>query len=147
MPVNFTTSGAFGRFGAAGQLSYAEPGSGAATVAGSLLFPGSGLPINSYMRAFDAQSAAAVPGFPARAQGLDFLGAPAIADVSGDGVAEVIQGGDASALHAFGQTGAQAAGFPKFHPGWIIFGPTVGDPAPRRGTLSTKGTRRPGPRR
>ena len=127
VPVNFTTSGAFGRFGAGNRLSYAEPGSGAATVAGSLLFSGSGLPINSYMRAFDAQSAASVPGFPARAQGLDFLGAPAIADVSGDGAAEVIQGGDSSALHAFGETGAQTAGFPKFHTGWVVFGPSVGD--------------------
>src|SRR5688572_21179683 len=127
VPVNFTTSGAFGRFGAGGQLSYAEPGSGVATVAGSLLFSGSGLPINSYMRAFDAQSASPVPGFPARVQGLDFLGAPAIADVSGDGEPEVIQGGDSSALHAFNQTGAQAPGFPKFHTGWVVFGPAVGD--------------------
>jgi subtilase family protein len=126
-PVNFTTSGAFGKFGAGGPLSYAEPGSGAATVATSLLLAGSGTPINSYMRAFNAASRAPLPGFPSRGQGLDFLGAPAIADVSGDGAPELLQGGDSSALHAFTSAGTQAAGFPKFHTGWEVFGPSVGD--------------------
>jgi hypothetical protein len=126
-PVNFTTSGAFGRFGAGGQLGYAEPGSGAATVATSLLLAGSGTPINSYMRAFGAASRAPLPGFPSKGQGLDFLGAPAIADVSGDGQPEILQGGDSSAMHAFTATGTQAPGFPKFHTGWEVFGPAVGD--------------------
>jgi hypothetical protein len=126
VPVNFTTSGAFGNFG--GVLAYAEPGSGAATVAGSLLLSGSGLPINSYTRAFGASSGAPLPGFPAKLQGLDFLGAPAIADVTGDGQPEVLVGGDSSALHAYAaNTGDQAAGFPKFHTGWHVFGPAVGD--------------------
>ncbi len=124
-PVNFTTSGAFGRIG--GQLVFAEPGSGAATVAGSLLLAGSGLPINSYMRAFEAESGASLPGMPAKSQGLDFLGGPTIADVSGDGEPEIIEGGDSSALHAFAAGGGQAPGFPKFQPGWIVFGPTLGD--------------------
>jgi hypothetical protein len=95
-------------------------------VAASLLLPGTGVPINSYMRAY-LPTGSPLPGYPSRAQGLDFLGAPAIADVDGDGAPEVIQGGDASALHAFDTGGVQAAGFPKFHTGWIVFGPTVGD--------------------
>jgi hypothetical protein len=126
-PVNFTTSGGFGRFGAGDQLSYAEPGSGGASVASSLLLAGSGLPINSYMRAYNAQTGAGVPGMPAKSQGLHFLGAPAIADVDGDGSPELIEGGDSSALHAFTATGDQAAGFPKFHTGWVLFSPAVGD--------------------
>ncbi|MEJ7875883.1 MAG: hypothetical protein WKF62_04415, partial [Solirubrobacterales bacterium] len=126
-PVNFTTSGAFGEFGAGGALAYAEPGSGVGTVAGSLLLPGSGLPINSYMRAFNAESGASVPGMPAKSQGLDFLGGPLIADVTGDGEAEIIEGGDSSAMHAFTSTGTQAEGFPKFHTGWILYGPATGD--------------------
>jgi hypothetical protein len=126
VPVNFTTSGAFGNFG--GGLGYAEPGSGAATVAGSLLLPGSGLPINSYARAYNASTGAPAAGFPSKLQGLDFLGAPAIADVSGDGQPELLIGGDSSALHAYSAgSGAQAAGFPKFHSGWEVFGPAVGD--------------------
>lgn len=125
VPVNFTTSGAFGEFG--GALAYAEPGSGAATVAGSLLLAGSGLPINSYMRAFNAETGTPAPGMPAKSQGLDFLGGPLVADVTGDGEAEIIEGGDSSAMHAFTSTGAQAEGFPKFHSGWVLYGPSVGD--------------------
>jgi hypothetical protein len=92
-----------------------------------LLLPGLGTPINNYMRVHDAATGAALPGFPAEAQGLDFLGAPVIADVTGDGQSDVIQGGDSSALHAFSTGGAQASGFPKFMTGWIVFGPSVGD--------------------
>jgi len=126
-PVNFTASGAFGRVGPGRSLGYVEPGSGVASVAAALLLPGSGAPINSYLRGFDPKSGNALPGTPARTQGLDFLGAPVIADVSGDGVPETIEGGDSSALHAFTASGAQAPGFPKFHTGWTLFGPSVGD--------------------
>ena len=126
-PVNFATSGAFGKFGPGGVLSYAEPGSGGASVIAALLLSGSGSPINSYMRAYNAATGAVQPGMPAKSQGLDFLGAPAIADVDGDGSPELLEGGDSSALHAFTQTGAQAAGFPKFHTGWEVFAPAVGD--------------------
>jgi VCBS repeat protein/subtilase family protein len=126
IPVNFATSGAFGNFG--GGLAYTEPGSGAATVAGALLLSGSGLPINSYARAFNASTGASLAGFPSKLQGLDFLGAPAIADVSGDGQPDLLIGGDSSALHAYSAgTGGQASGFPKFHTGWEVFGPSVGD--------------------
>ena len=125
IPVNFTTSGAFGNFG--GGLAYAEPGSGAATVAGALLLSGSGLPINSYARAFNAATGASVAGFPAKIQGLDFLGAPAIADVTGDGQPDLLVGADSSALHAFNADGSLASGFPKFTTGWDVFGPSVGD--------------------
>ena len=126
-PVNFTGTGAFGKVGPTNTLSLAEPGSGVTSVATSLLLPGLGSPINNYMRVHEAASGAALPGFPAKAQGLDFLGAPVIADVSGDGQPDVVQGGDSSALHAFTTGGAQASDFPKFTTGWIVFGPSVGD--------------------
>jgi FG-GAP-like repeat/Subtilase family len=125
IPVNFTTSGAFGNFG--GGLSYTEPGSGAASVAGALLLSGSGLPLNSYVRAFGASTGASLAGFPAKLQGLDFLGAPAIADVSGDGQPDLLIGGDSSALHAYSANGSMVGGWPKFTTGWEVFGPSVGD--------------------
>ena len=111
IPVNFTTSGAFGNFGTG--LSYTEPGSG--------------LPLNSYARAFGASTGAPLAGFPTKIQGLDFLGAPAIADVSGDGQPDMLIGGDSSALHAFNADGSMVSGFPKFTTGWEVFGPTIGD--------------------
>ena len=60
-------------------------------------------------------------------QGLDFLGSPVIADVTGDGQTEIINGGDSSAVHGFTDTGAQAAGFPKFFSGWNLWAPSAGD--------------------
>jgi hypothetical protein len=128
-PVAFTTGGAFGRVGSSPTIDYAEPGSGGASVAASLVLAGSGVPISSYMSVHDAGTGAAYPGFPSESQGLDFLGAPAIADVTGDGKPEVIEGGDSSVLHAFASdgTGAQAPGFPKFMSGWVVFGPVTGD--------------------
>jgi hypothetical protein len=130
-PVNFTGSGAFGKLGPLETMGFAEPGSGASSVASSLLLPGSGTPINSYMRIHEAQSGVPFHGFPSQSQGLDFLGAPAIADVSGDGVPEILEGGDSSVLHAFmtdaSQQGAQADDFPKFTTGWILGVPAIGD--------------------
>jgi len=125
VPVNFTTSGAFGRFG--GALAYTEPGSGGATVSAALLLSGSGLPINNYARAFDASTGLSVGNMPAAMQGLDFLGAPVIGDVSGDGQPDLIIGGDSSALAAYKPDGGQVSGFPKFTTGWEVFGPALGD--------------------
>ena len=123
-PVGFTTSGAFGTVG--GRLGYFESGSGAVSLAGALLFPGSGSAIKNFERGYDARTGLPSGGYPQTEQGLDFLGAPVIADVTGDGRPEVMDGGDSSALHAFTPDG-QAAGFPKFTPGWLVFSPSAGD--------------------
>jgi hypothetical protein len=125
VPVGFTTSGAFGRF--AGGLTFAQPGSGAATIGGALALPGTGIAINNYERAFDARTGVPRPGFPAKLQGLNFLGAPLVVDVTGDGAAEIVDAGDSNALHGYGATGAQVEGFPKFTSGWALWSPSAGD--------------------
>lgn len=126
VPLTFTTTGAFGKIGASPALGYAQAGAGGATVAAALLFTGSGTAIKNYERGYDALTGAPLPGFPADMQGLDFLGSPAIADVTGDGQPEVIDGGDSSAIHAATSTG-QAPGWPKFTTGWTLWSPSVGD--------------------
>jgi hypothetical protein len=125
-PVNFTTAGAFGKLGATG-LNYAEPGSGGASVAASLLLTGSGVNVTNYERAFNAQSGAVTPGFPVKLQGLDFLGTPIFADVTGDGKAEILNAADSAALQGFTDTGTSPPGFPKYTGGWVVFAPAVGD--------------------
>jgi len=125
VPVGFTTTGAFGRF--AGGLSFVQPGSGAATIAATILAPGLGNPIKNFERAFDATTGAPRPNFPAQTQGLNFVGAPLVVDVDGDGAAEVVDGGDSSALHGFGADGRQVEGFPKFTSGWTLWSPAAGD--------------------
>ena len=125
-PLTFAAAGAFGRFGG-GALAYAEPGSMAASIAAALLVPGPGLPIRNVLRAHDAAAGTALPGYPADQQGLNFLGGVTFADVDGDGGAEMLEGGDSSAMHAFAATGTQAEGFPKFHSGWTLYSPAAGD--------------------
>jgi hypothetical protein len=127
LTLSFTTSGGFGRFGAGGALAFAQGGVTAASLAGALLTTGSGAAIVNVERAFDAATGLSRPSFPAIAQGLNFLGAPLFADVTGDGAAEILEGGDSQALHAWDASGQQAAGFPKFTSGWTVFSPTVGD--------------------
>jgi hypothetical protein len=124
VPASFTTSGAFGRFG--GGLGYAESGSGAVSLIAALLYPGSGSPIGNFERGYDALTGLPSPGFPHQRHGLDFLGAPLVTDVTGDGKAEIVDGGDTSTVHAFTPSG-QAAGFPKFTGGWTLFAPSAGD--------------------
>jgi hypothetical protein len=126
-PVSFTNAGAFGKAGPGGDLIFAQPGSGGASVAASLLFAGSGGNINNYERAYDALSAGDLPGFPSMLQGLDFLGSPVISDVTGDGQPDIVNAADSSALQAFDQTGGSPTGFPKFTSGWVVFAPAVGD--------------------
>ena len=125
LAVGFTTTGAFGEFG--GTLGYAQAGSTAASIASGLLLAGSGLPINGVERAFDAATGAPLPGFPAVYQGLNFLGAPLFADVTGDGQAEILEGSDSNTVHAYTADGSQAPEWPKFHTGWNLFSPATGD--------------------
>lgn len=125
VPVGFTTSGAFGQFG--GALTFAQPGSGAATIASTINTPGLGTSLKNVERAFNASTGEPLPNFPATLQGLNFLGAPLFVDVTGDGLAEIVDGGDSNVLHAYTTSGAQADGFPKFTTGWMIWSPAAGD--------------------
>jgi hypothetical protein len=143
VPAGFTTSGAFGMFN--GTLTYAQAGSNAVSIIGALLTAGSGLPIVNKERAWTALTGTTVPGFPASFQGLNFLGAPIFVDVTGDGLAEIVDAGDSSTLHAFGAGGLQAllAGFPKFTTGWMIWSPSAGD-LDSDGTIEIVGNTREG---
>ena len=124
-PVAFTTSGAFGKVG--GVFSYAQAETGGTSLAQALLEPNNGKDIREYEVVYPPNGGPARPGFPVRRQGIDFLGQPIIADVTGDGSAEVIDGGDSNAMHAYTGTGSMADGFPKWHTGWNLFSPAVGD--------------------
>src|SRR5207244_1005283 len=53
--------------------------------------------------------------------------APAIADVGGDGKAEVIAGSSGDVLHAFREDGTEPPGWPKQTGNWLLASPAVGD--------------------
>jgi hypothetical protein len=77
--------------------------------------------------AWDGATGEFLPGWPQQVEDLQFLMAPAIADVSGDGVPEVIYGSAGGVLHAWDASGAIPEGWPKFTGQWILGSPAVGD--------------------
>src|SRR5439155_18709118 len=107
-------------------LTYAQPGTGGASLAAALLFSGSGFAIKNYVTDFDAATGASMPGFAQQIQGLDFLGSPIVADVSGDGQPDLVGGADSSALMAYRAGGGMPGGVPKFTTGWGGWGPGLG---------------------
>jgi hypothetical protein len=128
-PVSpFTSTAALGNFG--GQLTYAQSGISLVSMVSSELNPNSGSPIIKQELAFAANgggSAYSSSGFPAPMQGLDFLGGPVVADVTGTGQDSIIEAGDSSAIQAYQPDGSQAPGFPKFVSSWVIGAPSLGD--------------------
>ena len=80
LPLAFTTSGAFGRVG--GSLRFVQPGSGISSLASALLNNNSGRGIDHWETAYPAAGGLPSPGFPARRQGLDFLGSAIVAEVA-----------------------------------------------------------------
>ncbi len=68
-----------------------------------------------------------LPGWPRQVEDLQFLMAPAIADLSGDGRPEVIYGSAGHLLHAWDVDGVQPDGWPKLTGQWILGSPAVGD--------------------
>jgi hypothetical protein len=57
---------------------------------------------------------------------LQFFTTPAIADVNGDGLPEVIEGSAMYDLRAYSLGGLEPAGWPKFTAGWMVTTPAVG---------------------
>lgn len=78
--------------------------------------------------AWDPRSASLLPAFPRKMDDMQFLASPGLADVDGDGIAEVVQGSGAYLVHAYrASNGSEPAGWPKFTHGWMIPAPTAGD--------------------
>ena len=66
-------------------------------------------------------------GWPRQIEDVQFLAAPAVADISGDGLPEALMVSAGYLLHAWDATGMEADGFPKMTGNWILGSPAVGD--------------------
>lgn len=77
--------------------------------------------------AWDGETGEIFEGWPRQIEDVQFLTAPAVADVSGDGMPEAIMGSGGYLLHAWDATGAEAPGWPKFTGHWMLASPAVGD--------------------
>lgn len=82
---------------------------------------------DTQLTAWDGTTRAPLRGFPQRTSDLAFFVTPAIADVSGDGRAEVIAGNGVSLLDAIDADGDDAPGYPKLTGGWLVGTPGLGD--------------------
>ena len=85
------------------------------------------LPFEHLLGGWDAASGSWLTAFPRVMEGWQLPSAPAIADVDGDGAAEVIAGSSGNVLHAFREDGSEPAGWPKDTGGWLLASPAVGD--------------------
>jgi len=126
-------SGSFAPVGPGGALVYVAPGAGFGRLADTNV-PAQQLPHDTHLDAWNARTGQFLPAFPRLLDDLVFFGSAAIADVNGDGQAELLAGSGGYLVHAMDPTtGAEAAGWPKFTGGWIIATPAVG----RLGTRPT----------
>src|SRR5205823_2792289 len=80
-----------------------------------------------HVGAWNALTGTYDPGFPAQMNDLQFFNTPAVADVDGDGRADVLQGSAMYDLQAYGLGGLAPPGWPKFTGGWSVSTPVVGD--------------------
>jgi hypothetical protein len=97
-------------------------------LAGIQSTPGQGTRLHSAVSVTDPVTGANLPQYTQDIQGLAFFGAPAIADITGDGVPDIILSTDSAALHGFdGATGGAATGWPQWTGGWSLATPAVGD--------------------
>ncbi|TMK99729.1 MAG: hypothetical protein E6G34_04185 [Actinobacteria bacterium] len=126
--VHFTTTASLGKLGA-GALTAVQASSAATDiVTGVVETPGKGIRVRSAVEAWNPEGGANLAQYTQPLQGLAFLSAPALADVTGEGKPDIILGADSSALQAWdGTTGQPLSGWPKWTGGWTVFTPAVGD--------------------
>jgi hypothetical protein len=127
--VHFTTTASIGKLGGASSLT-AVQGSSAVTdiVTGVVEKPGKGIRVRSAVEAWNPVTGANLPQYTQPLQGLAFLTAPALADVTGEGKPDIILGADSSALQAWdGTSGKALEGWPKWTGGWTLGTPAIGD--------------------
>jgi hypothetical protein len=119
-------AGAFGDLDGDGLPEYVAPTGGFRKLL-DVSAPASQEPGDHQITAWDPRTGEVLPAFPRRMDDLQFLTGPAIADVDGDGLAEVIQGSGAYLLRAYSGSGATPEGWPKFTHGWLVASPVPGD--------------------
>src|SRR6185369_4690321 len=100
-------------------------------------------PGDHQLMAWSASDGHGLPAFPQREEDLQFLSSPAVADIDGDSIAELLQGSGGYYLHAFRAGGGEPAGWPKFTGGWMVGAATAGD-IDNNGTLDVVAITREG---
>ena len=119
-------NGAFGRTSPDGPLRYFG-GLVDERLAAAQSSPSVKIDFEHVLGGWDARSGEWLPPYPFPIEGWQLPSAPAIADVDGDGRAEVIAGSSGNVLHAIREDGSEPGGWPKDTGGWLLASPAVGD--------------------
>lgn len=112
-----------------GALEIIAPGVGRRILV-SLMMGGTRVPYKYLVGAWAGGDGSMKSSFPKALADTPMMGAPIVADVTGDGVPEIIVGDAGGELHAFptrATTASEAPGFPKRTGGWMLGSPTAGD--------------------
>jgi hypothetical protein len=117
---------AFGRTSPKGPLKLFGGGVDARLIPAQLS-PAQHVDFEHLLGGWDAKSGDWLPSFPIPMEGWTILTAPTLADVDGDGKAEVLSGSSGDVLHAFEENGTEPGGWPKQTFGWLLAAPAVGD--------------------
>jgi hypothetical protein len=90
---------------------------------------GSGTPavFDHLLSAWNATTGAQKPAFPRVMEDWQFVTAPSVAEVSGDGLPEILATSGGFYVHAFNALGIEPAGWPKLTGQWQTSAPSVGD--------------------
>jgi hypothetical protein len=120
------SNGAFGRLSDDGALGFFS-GLVDTRFAVASQAPAQRIPYEHLVGGWDAASGSHLAGFPAPVEQFQIIAAPAVADVDGDGTAEVLAGTSGFLLHAFREDGSEPEGWPKNTGGWLFAAPAVGD--------------------
>jgi hypothetical protein len=126
MTFGLVGSGAVGDLNADNVLDFTLPGAGVLQTLDNL-GPEKQGPSDHQLIAWSLDTGDVLPDFPQRIEDLQFLTTPALADLDGDGIQEVLQGSGGYYLHAFSGTGGQPANWPKFTGGWSVGAFGLGD--------------------
>ncbi len=120
------TSGSFGDLDRDGELEYTAGTTGARNGL-TIAIPGLRIPYEHHLSAWKARTGEYLPNFPQIIEDFQFFVNPAIADIDGDGLSEIIAGSGGYLVRAMDHLGQEPVGWPKFTGHWQAASPAVGD--------------------
>jgi len=109
-----------------GTLSYVAPTMGVGRVV-DVLLSANQMRSDDQLSAWNTVDGRQLASFPVKLNDTAFFVTPGAADIDGDGSQEVLVGSSYYDMHAFGGSGGEPQGWPKFTGGWSAATPAVGD--------------------